>query len=99
MKLKKDSRWLLKEIEAKAAWRFKFSYEQVPKLGKHFDLTYQEEDEKIEEAFSKVKETKEWKKFRKLTIDGYVKKLSINLFDELTDRGNKDLIQDLAKKL
>lgn len=50
-------------------------------------------------AFLNVMKTHEWQEFKKVTIDGYIEKLSINLFDELTDSGNRDLIHDLSKKL
>lgn len=98
MKLKLDASWLLNEIENTAEWRFKMNYEQSPQLNGQYEGTYLEEDKRIEKAFSKVKETKEWEQFRKVTIDGYVKKLSLSIVDNLTNHNKKDLIHDLAKE-
>lgn len=98
MELKLDASWLLEEIQSTATWRFKKNYEQSPRLNGQYECTYDDEDKKIKEAFSKVKDTKEWKEFRKATIDGYVKKLSLSIVDNLSNHNKKDLIHDLAKE-
>lgn len=99
MELKPETSQLFKKIRVTATARFKKNYEQVPRLSEHCQYSYKEEDKKIMAAFLNVMKTHEWQEFKKVTIDGYIEKLSINLFDELTDSGNRDLIHDLSKKL
>lgn len=99
MELKSEASYLFKKIKVTATTRFERNYEQVPRLSENCQYSYKEEDKKIMAAFFNVMKTNEWQEFKKVTIDGYIEKLSINLFDELTDSGNKDLIHDLSKKL